>query len=412
MSSTETSSSLPELKITASTPPKPLQQQPPIIRDTTPRLLYRGALSLPDSHLLLDGLTFTIDLPTDDQQASLKLLETPLPLALEILRGRPSLSFIGVERLDAFRAQKLGCEYDDGVNLHIHPRCTLTRQLFTHNLCTRPIDPETGRTILGIRIRLGDGDASKSSSSNDIVVYGQIHPSSSIMLLRVARIVPLAPTPALPKAVSKLRPPRPDDPTPRLPPVGFSLARIGLVNSSKRPAPNNASKESRPTKKPRKEQDAVAPVLALDASVKELGKKSRIGQKPVPDDTGTFKVPSLPPQKRPTEKAKDKGKAKEKAPESALVSGAQGSDVESKNKMFVKKRTVDLLTSAGITKNDPEFKEFFNAVYKGTTFALRVKMRSVPMEEDTREASVIERIVQAHVSMYLSGRGIDIPVAR
>ena len=116
MSLTERSSSLPELKVTASTPPKP-PQLPPIIRGTTPRLLYRGALSLPDSHLLLDGLTFTIDLPTDDQQASLKLLETPLPLALEILRGRPSLSFVGVERLDAFRAQKLGCEYDDGVNL-------------------------------------------------------------------------------------------------------------------------------------------------------------------------------------------------------------------------------------------------------------------------------------------------------
>ncbi len=109
---------LPELKVTASTPPKPsTSSQAPDIRDTTPRLLYRGALSLPDSHLLLDGLTFTIDLPTDDHQASLKLLETPLPLALESMRGRPSLSLMGIERLDAFWEQKLGCDFGGGVNL-------------------------------------------------------------------------------------------------------------------------------------------------------------------------------------------------------------------------------------------------------------------------------------------------------
>lgn len=120
MPSLETLMTLPEFRVTASTPPKPSSSlQTSAIRDTFPRLLYRGALSLPDSHLLLDGLTFTIDLPTDDQQASLKLLETPIPLALESMRGRPSLSFVGIERLDAFHEQKLRCDFDGGVNLYV-----------------------------------------------------------------------------------------------------------------------------------------------------------------------------------------------------------------------------------------------------------------------------------------------------
>jgi hypothetical protein len=60
---------------------------------TTARLLYRGALSLPDSHLLLDGLTFTATSP------STMLLENPLALALESMRGRPSLRFLGTTKL-------------------------------------------------------------------------------------------------------------------------------------------------------------------------------------------------------------------------------------------------------------------------------------------------------------------------
>jgi hypothetical protein len=55
------------------------------------RLLYRGALSLPDSHLLLDGLTFTGN-PGNDTS----LLENPLALALESMRGRPTLRFLEV----------------------------------------------------------------------------------------------------------------------------------------------------------------------------------------------------------------------------------------------------------------------------------------------------------------------------
>lgn len=81
-------------------------------KNNAPRLLYRGALSLPDSNLALDGLTFTIGLPTDDPQASLRLLENPLPLALESMRGRPSLRFVGIEKMD-----NLYCDFSGGVYL-------------------------------------------------------------------------------------------------------------------------------------------------------------------------------------------------------------------------------------------------------------------------------------------------------
>ena len=138
------------------------------------------------------------------------------------------------------------------------------------------------------------------------------------------------------KAVSKLRPPRPDDPTPRLPPVWFNLTRIGLSNSTKRSASGATSIEARPAKKTKTDTEADGPVIPLDASVKELGKKSRIGTKPpATKESGTFKVPNLPQQKRTSEKPKEKGKAKEKT----IVSDAdpkadgQGGDIESNNKM-------------------------------------------------------------------------------
>ena len=62
------------------------------------RLLYRGALSLPDSHILLDGLTFAAR--HDSPSKRTQLLQNPLALALESMRGRPSLRFIGVVSLD------------------------------------------------------------------------------------------------------------------------------------------------------------------------------------------------------------------------------------------------------------------------------------------------------------------------
>ena len=60
------------------------------------RLLYRGSLSLPDSHLLLDGLSFTVKL--GDAHGSPALLSNTLALTLESLRGLP-LHLIGTVRV-------------------------------------------------------------------------------------------------------------------------------------------------------------------------------------------------------------------------------------------------------------------------------------------------------------------------
>lgn len=67
------------------------------------RLLYRGALELPDSYILLDGLSFTLQLGPKDNRPksspSVDLLQNPLPLALESMRGRPSLQFLGTTKV-------------------------------------------------------------------------------------------------------------------------------------------------------------------------------------------------------------------------------------------------------------------------------------------------------------------------
>ena len=73
------------------------------------RLLYRGALSLPDSHLLLDGLTFSACLDSPSKHTkSYSLLENPLALGLESMRGRPSLRFMGLVKLSDLYLDETG----------------------------------------------------------------------------------------------------------------------------------------------------------------------------------------------------------------------------------------------------------------------------------------------------------------
>lgn len=262
---------------------------------TIPRLLYRGSLSLPDSNLLLDGLTFSIQLPSDDPQASRTLLETPLPLDLESMRGRPSLSLVGVVKLS-----ELHCDFEEGASLyvhhtsrlsvrltwyrHIHPRCILTKQFFVHNLCAESITSPQGRTELAIRVRLGEADATGPSPS-DIVVYGRPHPSSSIMQLHVARIATAPASAGPPKPITtKPKPPRPDDPIPRKPPAGYAgIARIGL--GMKR----TASTASVGLPKEKEEKKMV--------EKEATRKKARKEEEARKFDEGVFKVPPVPPAK-------------------------------------------------------------------------------------------------------------------
>lgn len=152
-----------------------------------------------------------------------------------------------------------------------------------------PITSPSGHTNLGIRIRLGDTD-SYTSEPTDIVIYGRPHPSTSILQLCVARIIPLPPP--VPKPITRLRPaPRPDDPIPRRPPIGFGvggMARIGLSMKrtisvvKKDDGDNDASgdKDDGPRKRVKKD---------------EVEKKQPPVRRPEP---GVFKVPALPAPKR------------------------------------------------------------------------------------------------------------------
>lgn len=107
MSFTMTSAvDFPTITVTNPTPPRSrLSSDPtsssPLTQINSPksshRLLYRGALSLPDSHLLLDGLTFTGN--GSGSGSGKSLLENPLALALESMRGRPTLRFMGTRKV-------------------------------------------------------------------------------------------------------------------------------------------------------------------------------------------------------------------------------------------------------------------------------------------------------------------------
>jgi hypothetical protein len=100
----------PSIHVINPTPPRP----------TTHRLLYRGALSLPDSHLLLDGLTFAARL--DHSSSGHNLLENPLALALESMRGRPSLRLLGPTKLkDIWMDESGGITMSGVISLHPLP---------------------------------------------------------------------------------------------------------------------------------------------------------------------------------------------------------------------------------------------------------------------------------------------------
>ncbi|KAG0691574.1 hypothetical protein DFH29DRAFT_1010746 [Suillus ampliporus] len=144
------------------------------------RLLYRGSLSLPDSYLLLDGLTFSANL-----LANMNLLRNPLALALESMRD-PS----------------------DDVCMDIHPSATLSRVYFENILCLS-CPPPDGRTEIGVRVALGDTGAFMVPQQPKCLYSETLSSSTSAtsLTISVARITPATHTP------------RPDDPTPRKPPI-------------------------------------------------------------------------------------------------------------------------------------------------------------------------------------------------
>ncbi|KAJ8077410.1 hypothetical protein AAF712_007484 [Marasmius tenuissimus] len=339
------------------------------------RLLYRGALSLPDSHLLLDGITFSARLDAEH-----KLLDNPLALALESMRRRPALRFLGTANL-----KEVYMDASGQISMDIHPDAMLSRIYFETMFCL----PCTSTEQLGVRVALGD---TTGPETTEIVIYIRESPSeanANQAELAVARILPVPPA----------RLSRPDDPTPRKPPTH----PMGRSRELRRLPSSNLSSSTRPG----------IPPSTLAAS---LGSDVRVG-KAQPE----FKVPLLPAKVKP-KSSKEKGKAK--APEtsddvfgSATTTGSKSvkrkrstenesqvkaaeteTPIERENKNVIKRATVHQLAAASITKAHPEWKELFNNIYRGTGYALRSEMKTRPVGQET-----IDRLVAMHVGMYAEG---------
>ncbi|KAF8957338.1 hypothetical protein BDZ97DRAFT_1846965 [Flammula alnicola] len=427
-----TLSSAPSISITTPTPPRPAtiaDTQTPSTKTPTGartvgvppsyRLLYRGALSLPDSLLLLDGLTFAARLDSPSKQSTFHLLENPLALALESMRGRPTLRLMGTVNLrDVFLDQSGRVEMD------IHPLAILSQIYFENMFCLLPFStastskssmPE--RSEIGIKVALGD---SNGPETTEIVIFAQRVPSSEdarTIRLYVGRVTtrPVA-SQAQPRA------PRPDDPIPRKPPAFFirdlkrtgSLGVVGGSRELKRVASGSILGVG-PLKKQK--------TLNENGIAADLGSGVRLGASDIDGDR-VFKVPELPRQ------AQAKGKGKEKdvfgdVSEVGRIASAKGKQkvddndeagLEKVNKNVIKRATIEYLgrtkdptdSTRSIDKSHPEFKDLYGFIYRGVGFALRAKIRSCNVE-----LGVINRLIDKHALMYLpGGRGYgldDVP---
>ncbi|KAG2122598.1 hypothetical protein DEU56DRAFT_831853 [Suillus clintonianus] len=327
------------------------------------RLLYRGSLSLPDSYILLDGLTFSANL-----LANKDLLHNPLALALESMRGRPSLRLKGTQSL-----KNLYIDPSDDVCMDIHPSATLSRVYFENMLCLSRLSPD-GRTEIGVRVALGDTDG---PATTEILIFGKIHPSLTTpsLTIHVARITPAT------------RAPRPDDPTPRKPPQRL-LTRTQSIGEL---AANTRIKI--------KGDDSEVVRRAREVMLHLPNSKPRGRGKRKDEEGGgaMFKVPALPARK--TNHALDaeafgplsdaKGKAR------ATDEGI--GDTEQENKSIIKKFTVRHLDAVGVSKAHPEFKELFGFVYRGTAFALRATIKKSPVS-----ARALDTLVETHIKLYFT----------
>ncbi|KAJ7125384.1 hypothetical protein C8R44DRAFT_840418 [Mycena epipterygia] len=329
-----------------------------IIHPTPPRLatqfrlLYRGALSLPDSHLLLDGLTFAAHL--DHPSSGHNLLENPLALALESMRGRPSLRWMGPTKLADIYMDETG-----GITMDIHPNATLARIYFENMFC---LDPAACLDS-GIKVALGD---SAGPETTQMIIFAR--PKATELQLIVARITPAPPPPSM------LRLPRPDDPTPRRPPIRFD--RTSSVGSNPFVKKRSAS------------------------VVANLGSGVRLGaDSPDPIPVGPFKIPDMPRSTKgkereilPDDDVFGQGTVENKGKRKRADESDSENQMEKANKTIIKQSAIHLMP---IPKIHPEYKDIYGAVYRGVGFALRGEMKRSAVDLKS-----VERLVKIHVNMY------------
>ncbi|KIY46222.1 hypothetical protein FISHEDRAFT_47943 [Fistulina hepatica ATCC 64428] len=389
--------SVPRISITNPTPTKPALGSEDAL--STPgsksklafRLLYRGALALPDSNMLLDGLTFFVRL--DSLAGAPNLLKNQAALALESMRGIPSLRFMGTVPLSQIHMDSSG-----DIQLEIHPAATLSRIYFENTFCLTKFVNKAPHALpvsdVGIKVALGDSDGPETTH---IVIFARESKTIGTIDLAVARMTTAPPTSA------HLALPRPDDPTPRKPPAAAPLRQLKRAGSSSVLAFSGIIPGV----------TAKRPKLQATDSLKQLGGSARV---PPTDGVDTsFKVPAMP--------ASCKGKERQFVPDdddvfetSAVTSrhaaATRADAIEKENKMVVRKAIGHHMShgiaygdphsppTPPIPKTHPEFKDIFLSVYRGVSFALRSQMKTRAVDKHR-----LEKVVKTHVGMYAPGLG-------
>ncbi|KAG8729504.1 hypothetical protein FRC12_020935 [Ceratobasidium sp. 428] len=420
--------------------------------DVQHRLLYRGALSIPQSAILLEGIQFVAHLPA----VTPPLLTAPLPIALELMRGRPSLRLLGTMDLSPGTI-RLDNEID--VRLYIHPQSYVTHQYFHNTLALAShttyipertllrsphphphIDPRI--TPRAVRIGLGE---------DVIVVYGRLQAEEYVRAekgevgLKMELVAAWVVDPASVSdsdeeeeeeeervIVSGPRPPRPDDPLPREPRVRTILKRtdssMPISGSGLQRAASIVSIASSSSSSGFKRTTSVLgtatgkKALAFGRVRSEVVIRG-LGEPGIELDTPK-PVKSTKP-KDPTSSAKGKGgksKGKSKAEEAddpfvvdGLDPGAvlpkmmarvksggvnTGGGEEVANKALIKRLAQSALETYGLDRDDEGFKEVFGYVTRGVGFAFRNKMKSEKIGRDE-----LRKMVVRHVEMYVGGNG-------
>jgi len=253
------------------------------------------------------------------------------------------------------------------IMLDIHPEAILSQIYMENMFCL----PSTSKDTPGIRIALGD------SETTQIIIFPKSVPNENDLgqprhILSVARVTPMP--------VTKPRLPRPDDPTPRKPP----LLQFNAASDLRRVASFNASSDLA-----RKRQK-----LSNESTIANLGSDVRL----VPKATPEFKVPSLP-DKNARSKVKDKGKGKadvaddlelesqasggkrkvenkgKRKRESEEVTTVEQTAQEKENRTHIKQVTVHYLAKSLVTKTHPEFKPIYQMAIQSVGFAVVRRFR-------------------------------------
>ncbi|KAI0764370.1 hypothetical protein BD413DRAFT_577422 [Trametes elegans] len=385
------------------TPTKPATPGP------THRLLYRGSISLPDSYIPLDGLSFTARI--SDMHST--LFNNPLALTLESLRGLP------LHLLETAKVSETWIEPPGDILVDIHPDATVTRLFFENLFCLTPITASSGRTEYGVRLSVTQ---SHDPETPDLLIYGELRdvpptatepvPSSSSAAPKTLHLLAAHILPGPPPALAP-RLPRPDDPTPRRPPPAFGAKRkldtagisFDLADVAKRTRVGDKGKGKALAKESSEEamRRAAAEVMlrmpkpgrsssAGQVSVTVLGKDARVGAK-----KDVFKVPSVPVRaaragERVAPEADVFGTVNDEPPDAPVVDGS----LEKENKMAVKKAVTKALGKHGYPKTHAEFNNLYQMCYHGASFALRRRMAASIIDAPT-----IDRFVSAHIQMYV-----------